>query len=213
MIKKAPFYKILSGVHIVFFSSICCFGIVFLSGTLLMIPAFGAAFQLGKDAMYDELDVTNSIVAKFFCYLKDALGLMRFIPINIIMLLNIAGMWVAVKLHMVWILFSCMAIVSLMLTVALYIAGYFVFVQKKFSMTEAVVAMMIKPLSVMTIFAIMILFTYFFSGILVTILMFVGTFFLFVAEIVIFITMLYYRKVSGQLDEEDKFAYLVSGKK
>lgn len=213
MIKKVPFYKILSGVHVVFFSSVFCFGTVFLSFTLLMIPALGAVFQLGKDVLYGEIDITDSVAAKFFCYLKDAMGLMRFLPVNLIMLLNIAGIWVAVKLHIPWILFSCLAIVSLMLTISLYIAGYFAFVKEKFSLAEAAVAMMIKPLSVMSIFAIMILFTYFFSGILVTILMFMGTFFLFVTELVIFITMLHYLKMCGQLDLEDKFAYLITGKK
>lgn len=213
MIKKAPFYKILSAVHIVFFSSVFCFGTIFLSFTMLMIPALGAVFQLGKEVLYGKIDITDSIVAKYFRYLKDAMGLMRFVPVNLIMVLNVAGMWVAVKMRIVWILFACLAIVALMLTVGLYIAGYFVFVGKEFSLVEAAVAMLIKPLSLMSIFAIMILFTYFFSGILVTILMFMGTFFLFVAELVIFITMLHYLKALGQLDLEDEFAHLITGKK
>ncbi len=95
MIKKSVFYKVLSAVHIVFFTSILCFGMIFLSGSLLMVPSLCAAFQIGKAAMYEGLDITDSFVLAFFRNFKKFLGMERFVPVNLIMLLNLAGMYFA----------------------------------------------------------------------------------------------------------------------
>lgn len=213
MIRKAPFYKILSVIHIVFFTSILCFGVIFLTGTLLMLPALGAAFRVGKDLLYDELDVTNSIVALFFRYLKQALHLERFFPVSLMALLNILGIWAAARMENVLYSLVCMVILALLLTLSLYIAGYDTFAGEARSVADVVVAMFLKPLSVVTLLIVMILCVYFFSGTLAAILLFMGTFFLFVTEVVIFITMLYYLKLTEKLDEDDKYAYLVNGKR
>ncbi len=69
--------------------------------------------------------------------------------------------------------------------------------------------MLVKPLSVLSIFTAMLLLTYFFSGLVAAVLVLMGTFFLFVIELVIFMTMLKYRQMSGQLDEGDKYAYML----
>ncbi|MDE7477456.1 MAG: hypothetical protein K2M91_05830 [Lachnospiraceae bacterium] len=212
MIKKSVFYKVLSAVHIVFFTSILCFGIMFLSGLLLMLPALCAAFQIGKAAMYDELDITNSIVLSFFRYFKQALCLERFVPVNFIMLLNLAGMYFAANVKSTWMLLACLVIFSLLLTLCLFIAGYATFVENKFLLEEVAVAMLVKPLSVVTVFILMLLLTYFFSGVIAAILVLMGTFFLFVIELVIFMTMLQYRQLSGKLDEGDKYAYMLDRK-
>ena len=206
MIKKSVFYKILSAVHIVFFTSILCFGIIFLSGSLLMIPSLCAAFHIGKATMYDGLDITDSIVLTFLRYFKKSLGLERFVPVNFIMLLNLAGMYFAADAGLIP---ACLVIFSMLLTLCLYIAGYAVFVDDKFRLEEAAVAMLVKPLSVLSIFTAMLLLTCFFSGMIAAVLVLMGTFFLFVAELVIFLTMLKYRQMSGQLDEGDKFAYML----
>lgn len=209
MIKKVPFYKILSAIHVVFFTSILCFGTVFVTGTLLMIPALAAAFKIGKAVLYDELDITNSIVLMYFRYLKESLRLERFVPVNLIMILNMAGMWAAAGMENTPFLIICLVMLAMLLTVSLYIAGYDTFVDHQFQLADVGVSMFIKPLSVITVLIVMILCIYFFSGVLATVLIFTGTFFLFVLEVVIFVTMLYYLDWTGRLDEEDKFAYLV----
>lgn len=213
MIRRAPFYKILSAIHVVFFTSILCFGVICLSGTLLLLPALGAVFRVGKDFLYDELDVTNSIVALFFRYLKQALHLERFFPVSLMVLLNLLGIWAGTRMEKVLYSLACMVILALLLTLALYIAGYDTFAGEARSVADVVVAMFLKPLSVVTILIVMILCIYFFSGTLAAILLFMGTFFLFVIEVVIFITMLYYLKMTDQLDEADKYAHLVNGKR
>lgn len=171
-----------------------------------MIPSLCAAFQIGKAAMYDGLDITDSIVLTFLRYFKKSLGLERFVPVNFIMLLNLAGMYFAADAGFTP---ACLVIFSMLLTLCLYIAGYAVFVDDKFRLEEAAVAMLVKPLSVLSIFTAMLLLTCFFSGMIAAVLVLMGTFFLFVAELVIFLTMLKYRQMSGQLDEGDKFAYML----
>lgn len=209
MIRKVPLYKILSAIHVVFFTSMLCFGITFLTGSLLALPAFGAAFLIGKDWLYDELDITNSIVRSYFSYFKRMWRLMRFFPISLLLLLNMIGIWAASKMNLLPYAVICMAILSILCTMMLYIVGYAVFVAEDFKIYDVILAMFVKPLSIATIFLIMLLAIYFFSGTLAIILFFMGTFFLFVIEVVIFITMLYYLKLTQQLDENEKFAYLV----
>lgn len=213
MMKKIPLYQILCAVHVVFFTSILCFGIVFLTGTLLALPAVAAAFLIGKDWLYDEFDINSSVVKTYFRYFRESLYLLRFIPVSLAMILNLAGIFAAIALQSFAYAAGCMAIFSLLATVIFYIAGYYAFVASRFYLLDAIVAMFLKPLSVVTIMIIMVLCTYFFSGTIALVLLLMGTFFLFVIEVVIFITMLYYLKITKQLDETDKFAYLVSEKR
>lgn len=213
MIRKFPLYKILSAIHIVFFTSMLCFGLIFVSGSILLLPSLGAAFKIGKDFLYDELDITNSVIASFFRYLRQSLRLLRHFGVNIVLLLNLAGMIGAARLNSLPLSVATLAIFSLLLTLSLFMVGYFVFVEEKFSTEEVMAAMLLKPLQAVTVMAVMVLCSYFFSGVLAAVLFFAGTFFLFVLEVVVFTSMLYYKKLIGKLDEEDRFAYLVNGNK
>jgi hypothetical protein len=51
MMKQTPLNRIMSAVHIIFFSSLLCFGTICLSGTVLLMPALGASFLIGKDVL------------------------------------------------------------------------------------------------------------------------------------------------------------------
>lgn len=213
MIRKVPFYKILSAIHVVFFTSILCFGGIFITGSLLLFPLLGASFRIGRDVLYDDLDVTGSIVGLFFRYLREALHLMKFLPVSLILILNMLGIWASARLGSVWNSLVCMVILAFLTVFALYTAGYDTFVGGKFTLADVAVAMFLKPLSVVSLLILMILCIYFFNSTIGVILLFSGTFFLFVLEVVIFVTMLYYLKITEQLDGEDKYAYLVDGKK
>lgn len=213
MIRKFPLYKILSAIHIVFFTSMLCFGLIFASASILLLPALGAAFAIGKEFLYDDLDITNSIIASYFRYLKQSLRLLRHFGVNIVLLLNLGGMLGAVRMRSLPLSIISLTFFSILLTLSLYMAGYFVFVDETFSVEEVMMAMFLKPLHAVTVMIVMVLCSYFFSGTLAAILFFMGTFFLFVLEVVVFTSMLYYKKFTGKLDEEDAFAYLVNGKK
>lgn len=209
MTRESLFYKILSGIHIVFFTSILCSITIVLSGTLLLLPVLGAAFLIGKDALYKELNINDSIIKTYFGYLKESLPLMKFIPINLVALLNVAGIFIGGQLNNTLYSVICLVIVSFLLVFMLYLAGYFVFINKQVNIIETLFCMLLKPQFLIPLFAVAVLCGVFFSGIIMAILMFTGTFFLFAIEVVIFIQLLYFKKLAGNLDEKDEFAYLV----
>lgn len=210
MTRQSLFYKIISAIHIVLFTSMLVFGMIFLTGNLFAMPVLGAAFMLGKDAIYKKLDINDSIVKTYFKYLKRALGLMRFCPINMILLLNIAGMLMAGKADQFIYAVICLALISFLLVFMLYLAGYYAFVDEEVSLMDVMLSMLLKPQYLIPIFAIMVLCTFFASITLGMILFFTGTFFLFALEALVFIQMLYYKKMVRKLDEEDDFFYLIN---
>jgi hypothetical protein len=209
MIRETPVYRVLCAIHIVFFTSLLCFGTVWLSGTILMVPAIGASFLIGKDALYKELDVTNSIIATYFKYLKASIKLLRYSLLNILIVLNVAGMIITASTGNFIYSCICLAIVGFLLSFMLYIAGYHTFVSNQINITEVFLSMFIKLHLLLPVFIVMVLCVLFFSGTLLTVIFLSGTLFLFVLEVLIFIQMVHFKAKSGKLDKDDKFAYLV----
>ncbi len=212
MTRESLLYKILSGIHIVFFSSLLCFGTIFLSGTILLLPALGAAFLIGKEAIYKDLDINNSIVKSYFTYLKSSLSLIKFLPINLMIALNIAGMLLLGKRENIIYSVICLMITAFLLAFLLYTAGYYTFVNPKVNLQEVAIGMFLKPQLFIPVFIIMVLGVAFFSGILLVLLLLSGAFFLFVLEVLIFIGLLSFKKLAGTLDEKEEYAYLVNRK-
>ncbi len=209
MKKESLFYKILSAIHIVFFSSICCFGMIFLSGTLLLIPALCAAFEIGKGVLRKEIDITDSIIKTYFVEFKKALGTLRYIPVNLIFLLNVIGMVYGGLNENLMYYVVCLMIAAILLTFCLYLAGYRCFVNREFKLTEVAFACFLKPMFLIPLFAGMVLIVFYFGAVLAAILFFTGTFFLFAVEVVILIHLLYFEEMLGKLDEDHEFYYLI----
>lgn len=210
MIRTGLLYKVLSAVHIVFFSSILCFGTICLTGTILLMPALGASFLIGKDAIYKELDINDSIIRTYFRYLKASMKLAKYFIVNIIIALNITGMLVAAGINNIAFFVICLAITAFLLTFLLYIAGYYTFVSDRINMIEVVAGMFTKLKLLLPVFIVMVFCVYFFSGTLLMILFLMGTFIIFALEILIFIQMLHLKKLLGTLDNDERFAYLVN---
>jgi hypothetical protein len=212
MTRESLFYKILSGIHVVFFTSLLCGGTIFLSGTLLLLPVLGGAFRIGEDVIYKRLNITDSIIRTYFRYLKESLPLLKFLPIHVLLLFNGAAMLIAGRAGNTAYSVLCLVIASFLLVFMLYLAGYHVFAGRKVNAIETAFCMLLKPQLLIPIFAVTVLAGAFFSGVLLVILLFTGTFFLFAVEEVIFIQMLYFKRLTGNLKEEDEFAYLVYGR-
>ncbi len=210
MIRESMLYRILSAIHIVFFSSLLCFGTICLSGTVLLMPALAASFLLGKDAIYKELDINDSIIKIYFKYLKNSMKLVKYFLVNIIIALNISGMVTAAKTYNFIYYVICLAIVAFLLSFILYIAGYYTFVSNQINMMEVVVSMSMKLQLLLPVFIVIVLCVFFFSDVLLMMLFLAGTFILFALEILIFIQMLYLKKVLGKLDANEEYAYLVN---
>lgn len=208
MMKESMLYKVMSAIHTILFVSILCFGITLISGTLLMIPSIAAAFVIGRMIIYNEFDINDSLIKNFFREFKKALCLLRFLPVNLIMLFNIVGIIVAVKLDMTMYAVLCLVIIALLLTMIFYIAGFYVFVARKMTLVEVAFCMFYKPTLLIPLFSGMVIFTFFFQGLIAKILLVSGFVFLFLIEIVVFLHMLYYKQLNG-IEEEGEYAGLV----
>ncbi len=208
MMRESLLYKVMSAIHIILFTSILCFGITLLSGTLLMIPSVTAAFVIGKTLIYNQFDINESVIKNFFREFKKALSLLRFIPVNLIMLVNIAGIIVAVRLDMMIYSVLCLMIISLLLTMVFYIAGFYVFISPKMTLTEVAFCMFYKPTLLIPIFSGMVIFVFFFQAFIAKILLVSGFIFLFIIELVVFLHMLYYKQLNG-IEEEGEYAQLI----
>ena len=209
MIRETPIYRILCAIHIVFFTSLLCFGTICLSGTILMVPALGASFLIGKDTLYRKLDITDSIIKTYFKYLKASMKLLKYSLLNILIALNIAGMIITASTGNFVYSCVCLAIVGFLLSFMLYIAGYHTFVSNQINMAEVFLSMFIKLHLLLPVFIVMVLCVLFFSGTLLTVMFLSGTIILFALEVLIFIQMIHFKAKSGRLDKDDKFAYLV----
>jgi hypothetical protein len=185
-------------------------GTIILSGTLLMLPALGAVFVIGKDAIYKDLNINDSIIKTYFKYLKSALTLMKFFPIHLIMLLNVAGMLIAASSNNIVYTVVCLTLISFLVVLMFYIAGFFTFITSNVNIMEVLISMLFKPQFLMPVFIITVLCGFYFSFAMLIVLSLAGTFFLFAIEVIIFIQMLYYRKLTGNLKEDEEFAYLIN---
>lgn len=211
MMKDTIVSKILNAIHIIFFTSILCFGITFLSAGLLIIPAFTAAFMMGKTIIYKEFDITDSVIGNYLSYFKEAMPLMKYVLLSIILLLNLGGMMIAVRIGMSGYAIICLCIMALVLTMILYLAAYYTFYDKELTLTEVAVSMIYKPAFLVAIFCSMVLLMFFSSLMIAVVFVFAGTVVLYLLELMTFLHMLHYKKLNGRLEDE-KFARLVMEK-
>lgn len=207
--RESVLYKTLSFIHIFFFLSILCFGTIFLTLTILMVPALAAAFMIGKELIYKEYDITDSLIKKYFCYLKQTLPTIKYVGINLVAALNIAGIFVGINMGQTGYAIVCLTITAILYALALYVAGYYTFINHKFTLTEVFICMMYKPGLMFSVVVVMILMVFFFRMLMAEILLVIGAFPMLILEIVIMLHMLYYRHLKGELQEDDMYAHLV----
>ena len=77
MKKKLDLSTIMSMIHLVFFLSICCFGTMYLTASILAIPSLTAAFVIGKDVIFKRFDVYDGLVKRFFSELLANMRMMK----------------------------------------------------------------------------------------------------------------------------------------
>lgn len=211
--RESILYRILSLIHVFFFLSILCFGTIFLSLTIMMVPAVTAAFLIGKELIYKEYDITDSIFKKYFQYLKESLHLMKYVGINVVAALNIGGVFVGIRMQQVFYCVVCLAITAILYSLVLYVAGYYTFVDKKFTLVEVFICMLYKPGLLIPVIVLMILLVFYFRALVAKIFLVVGAFPMLVLEMMVFLHTLHYRKLRGELPDDDAYAHFVNGKK
>ena len=207
MMRESGIYKISAAVHIVFFTSILSFLTAVLSGTLLLLPALGAVFLVGKEVIYKRINIYDSIIKTYFKYLGQAIKLMKFLPVQLIMILNAVGMIISAANNHPAYSVLCLSILSILLAFLMYLAGYFTFINEKVNSMEVILIIFLKPQYFLSVFAGIVLCVFFFSVTLLAVLAFCGAVFIITAQAVILIPITHYKKIAGIPEEKEDFPF------
>ena len=100
MKKKIDLTFLTTAVHLIAVLSAVCFGTIYLSLGILLIPALTSAFLVGKDVIYKQFDVYDSLSKRFFRQLKEEMHTMRYFPIQLVFVLQAVGIYASGRIGM-----------------------------------------------------------------------------------------------------------------
>ncbi len=208
--KKNSFVRILSFIHLVFFLSVFCFGTIYFTFGILAIPALAAAFSLGKGLIYDTYNVYDSVFKDYLDSLKNNMHMMKYFPLELLLVLQIIGIRLltsdsipleqTTKQLLSYCMLACAAFV---LTLAVYLCVYHVTYEQCPKLINVIIAMLYKQYCFLPIWIANILIICYMSLTLAVILLFLGAAVLIVYEAVAFIDIMLFRKLKGELTEEE----------
>lgn len=213
MIRENLLYKIMSGIHVVFFTSILCAVMILCTGTILMIPAIAALFPFGKLILEKKFNINDSVVKTYFRNLKKKLNLLRYLPINCLLILNYFGLRNALAMNMNGIAIACIVLMSFLIVLIFFIAGFSEFMDHKGDIIETVMAMFCQPQYMFPIFVLMVILLMYVNLYILIILAFCGSFFIMALEVPVFMQYLKFKMIFHIEDEDTtQFSYLVKRK-
>lgn len=204
MKNKVTLTAIMSAIHLIVVLSIVCFGTIFLSLGILLIPALTSAFIVGKDVIYKRYDVYDGLIKRFFKGLTSEIGMMRYFPLQLIILIQLAGMYAAEKVGMDFLMYLMIACISFVLTLIVYVVAYHVFYSEKPTVTEVLIAMFYRVHFFLLVWVAMLLVTTLFSVKLMGVFVLVGTIALLLVETVAFLGILGFKNLRKELTAEEK---------
>lgn len=203
MKKKLDLSTIMSMIHLVFFLSICCFGTMYLTVSILTIPSLTAAFVIGKDVIFKRFDVNDDLVKRFFSELMANMRMMKYFPIQLLIFLQAAGIYASEKTGMTGLVYPMVACISFCAALIVYAAACRVFVETPMSITEIIITMLYRVQYFLIIWVLMILCVLFFGTVMLEIFFFAGALLLMAIETVAFLDILAFKKASDKLTEEE----------
>lgn len=204
MKKKLDLTALLSGIHLVFIGSILCFGTIYLTLGILALPALTAAFTIGKDVIFRQFDVYDSLTKRFFRETKAAMGMMKYFPLQLLAIFQCAGMFAAQKVGMPFLSYPMLICVVFVLSLIIYIITYHVFYSPKPPVTDVIIAMFYRIQYLLIIWMIVLLLTVTLCKITFVVCFFAGMLLIVLLEIVSFLDIISYKKLKGELTELDK---------
>lgn len=203
MKKKLDLATLLSAVHLCFVMSIVCFSVTYLSLGILALPALTSAFRTGRDVIYKKYDIYDSVVKTFFKRMKTEMRMMRYFPIQFIIILQAVGIYAAGKVEMDFLVIPLVVGIASLLTLLIYIAAYHVFYSELPSVADVVIAMFYRIQYMTIIWMLMLLASVFFGTVFIAVSLFIGAIALFAVEAVAFLGITAFRKLKGELTEEE----------
>ena len=201
---KFTLAAIMSAIHLIVVLSVVCFGTIILSLGILFIPAMTSAFIVGKDVIYKRFDVYDGLVKRFFSGLVSEMRMMRYFPLQLIIFIQLAGIYASEKTGMNFLMYLMLACISFILALIVYVIAYHVFYSPKPAITEVLIAMFYRVHLFLLVWVAMLLITALFSVKLMGVFMFLGTIFVLLIETVAFLGILGYKKLRKELTEEEK---------
>lgn len=138
MIKENMFSKVLSGIHLFFWISLMFTLVTVGTGFVLLIPALATLFQIGREFILGEYNVYDSNVKNFFKGVWSKRRLLRFFPIEIMLLLQFAGLFVTAKMGSLILSIVFIATSSLLLAFLLYVCAYSSFFEEEYHYMQVV---------------------------------------------------------------------------
>lgn len=203
MKKKLDLSGIMAMIHLVFFLSICCFGTMYLTFGILAIPSLTSAFIIGKDVIFKRFDVNDGLVKRFFSEMTANLRMMKYFPIQLLIILQAAGIYASEKTGMTYLVYPMVACISFCGALIVFAVACRVFIETPMNITEIIIAMLYRVQYFLIIWVLMILCVILFGTIMLEIFFFAGTLLLLAVETVAFIDLLAFKKAADKLTEEE----------
>lgn len=194
----------MAAIHLIVVLSLVCFGTMTLSLGILSIPALTSAFEIGKDVIYKRFDVHDSLVKRFFSGMMSEMKMMRYFPLQLIILIQLAGIYAAEKTGMQFIGYLMVACISFVLALIVYVITCHVFCKPYPTVTEVLVTMLYRVYYFILVWIVMILITTLFSLKLLGIFLLVGTAAILLVEVVAFLGVMGFKKLKNELTDEEK---------
>ena len=201
--KESKLTAIMSFIHVAVVLSLLTFGTIYLSLSILALPALTAAFTIGREIIYRRFSVYGSLAGQFFSYLKDNMRTLRYFPVQLAVLLQFAGIAAAGRTGFDALVYPMTAFSALLLTLMIYTIGYHVFCAPLPDIVHAAVAMFFKLRYMLAVWVLMILAEALAGVKLLSVMLIAGAVPLLAVEIVVFIALTSYKKARSELSEED----------
>ena len=204
MKKKRPdLTGITSMIHLVAVLSVVCVGTMVLTLGVLALPALTSAFMIGKDVILRRFDVYDSLTKRFFRQLTEELRMLRYLPLQLIAVLQAVGIFACGKVGLGMIGYVLAASMAFFLTLMVYTVTYHVFCKPLPSMPEVLIAMFYKLQNLLAVWALMLLVSLLCSIKLLAAAMILGAIPILLAETAAFIGIVSFRKAGGKLTEAE----------
>ena len=202
--KKNGLAAMMGAVHLIAVLSVLTFGTIYLTLGILALPALTSAFEIGREVIYRRFSVYGSLTKSFIGGVRKHMDMMRFFPLQLIVILQAAGIYAANRTGMTVLTYPLTAGAAFVLTLMIYAAGYRVFCPDRADAVTIAVAMFYKPMYMLAVWVLMILAEVLAGVKLMAAMLIIGAIFLLAAEAVVFLGLTSYKKVRGALTEDDK---------
>lgn len=138
MIKENMLSKVLGGIHLFFWISLAFTIVTIGTGFFFLIPALAALFKVGREFILGEYNIYDSNVKNFFKEVWSKRRLLRFLPIEIILISQFAGLLATANMGSLVFSIVLIATSSLLLAFLLYVCAYSSFFGEKYHYMQVV---------------------------------------------------------------------------